>query len=105
MKKILIILAAIVAFSCADEKKDMDSIRKMAKEDAIEKLGLPEGTKFDESTMEISETESIEGATKTYIVKVNVKSQNAAGEEMIESHTMTYKKPEGAKEYELQSFE
>ena len=105
MKKILIILVAIFAFSCANEKQDMDSVRKMAKEDAIEKLGLPEGTKFDESTMEISETESIDGATETYIVKVSVKSQDAAGEEMVETYTMTYKKPEGAKEYELQSFE
>jgi hypothetical protein len=100
MKRFAIILftMAIVA-ACSNKATDEDSLRETARKDIIEKLELPEGTKFTDETMEVSSIpENADGPNVEYIVKVTVKSQNREGEEIIKIHTMRYKKRKDAED-------
>lgn len=115
MKKLVLILltaVAMVACNSNNEKYDEGDLRETAKKDIMEKMDLPEGTKFDEKDMEVSTNpENGEGPNVEYIVKVTIKSQNEDGKEMVETHKMHYKKRENAEakaekeRYELTSFE
>ncbi|MBT0608203.1 hypothetical protein [Aequorivita echinoideorum] len=107
MKKLLVILSAFLVLSCADNKaNDQDEVREVAKRDIIEKLDLPEGTKFNDENIEVTETEMEDGSLGyNYLVKITVKSQDRAGNEIVKTHTMQYKKLEDAKDYELTAFE
>lgn len=96
----------------SDKTNDAETVRETAKKDIIEKLQLPEGTKFDDSTMEVtSNPENGEGPDVEYIVKVTIKSQNEEGKEIVKTHTMHYSKRKNAEEraaeerYELTKFE
>lgn len=111
MKRLALILftMAIVA-ACSNNSTDEDQLRETARQDIIERLDLPEGTKFTQENMEISSNpDNVDGLDFEYIVKVTVKSQNRDGEEIAKVHTMNYKKrqdAQAAKErFELISFE
>jgi len=108
MQKLAFILIAFLVVSCATENKQETVVRELAKKDAIEKLQLPEGTKFIDENIELAETgEDYIGAI--YIVKVTVKSQDREGNEILKTYTLKYKKigEDGLlpKDYELTSFE
>jgi len=110
MKKIAFILISLLIVSCATENNNDEVIRELAKKDIIEKLELPEGTKFNNEDIEVTENNTAEGSLGvTYIVKVTIKSQDENGNEVIKTHTMNYKKlddaSEAAEDYELTSFE
>jgi hypothetical protein len=83
-------------------------VRELAKKDAIIKLQLPEGTKFIDENIEMTETGEASIGT-SYIVKVTVKSQNMEGNEILKTYTLNYKKIGEAglapEDYELTSFE
>ncbi|WP_347372784.1 membrane lipoprotein lipid attachment site-containing protein [Aequorivita sp. Q41] len=111
MKKIAFILVALlVVASCTTENKQEDVVREIAKKDAIEKLQLPEGTTFNNETIEVVETESGDASIGVrYLVKLTIKSQDREGNEIINTHIFNYEKigdrglnPE---DYELISFE
>ncbi|MDC8001455.1 hypothetical protein POV26_10415 [Aequorivita todarodis] len=110
MKKIAFILISLLIVACSTENKQEQVIRELAKKDAIEKLQLPEGTKFNDENIELTETETGEASLGvTYIVKVTVKSQDREGNEILKTYTFNYKKiGEGGlapEDYELVSFE
>ncbi len=110
MKKIAFILISFLIVACSTENKQEAVVRELAKKDAVEKLQLPEGTKFNNENVEVTETETGEAAIGiSYLVKLTIKSQDSEGNEIIETHTMTYKKTgEGGlapEDYELISFE
>ena len=110
MKKLIFILLSILLFSCASENNQEEVIRDLAKKDAIEKLQLPEGTKFNDENIEVTETETGEGSLGvTYLVKITVKAQDREGNEVVKTHTFNYKKlgksGQTAADYELISFE
>lgn len=111
MKRLIMIILTIAVVSCSSDKKtDYDTVREQAKKDAIEKLELPEGTKFNDESVEVSsDPENGEGPNVQYIVKVTVKSQDQSGNEVVKVHTMNYKKREDAQaakdKFELMSFE
>ena len=108
MKKLAFILITLFIVSCSTEGKQEEVVRELAKKDAIEKLQLPEGTKFIDENIELTETgEASIGIS--YIVKVTVKSQDKDGTEILKTYTLKYKKVgEGGlspNDYELTSFE
>ncbi|MCG2419850.1 hypothetical protein K8089_12535 [Aequorivita sp. F47161] len=110
MKKLMFILLTVLIASCSTENKQEEVIRELAKKDAIEKLQLPEGTKFSDENIDVTETETGEGSIGvTYLVKVTIKSQDRDGNEIVKTHTFNYKKVgEGGlapQDYELTSFE
>ncbi|MBK5213447.1 MAG: hypothetical protein JJE55_07290 [Flavobacteriaceae bacterium] len=110
MKKIAFIVISFLIVACSTENKQEAVVRELAKKDAVEKLQLPEGTKFSNENVEVTETETGEASIGiSYLVKLTVKSQDSDGNEIIETHTMTYKKTgEGGlapEDYELISFE
>jgi hypothetical protein len=110
MKKLLFILLATLIASCSTENKQEEVIRELAKKDAIEKFQLPEGTKFSDQNIDVTETGTGEGFIGiTYLVKVTIKSQDRDGNEIVKTHTFNYKKiGEGGlapQDYELTSFE
>ncbi len=110
MKRLAFILVALIIASCATENKNDEVVRELAKKDIIEKLGLPEGTKFKDEDIKFTETEATEGSLGIiYIVKITIKSQDREGNEVIKTHIMNYKKTgDGGlseKDYELISFE
>lgn len=110
MKKLAFILITLLIVSCATENEQENVVRELAKKDAIEKLQLPDGTKFNNENIELTETKTDESAIGiTYIVKVTVKSQDREGNEVLKSYTFNYKKigEDGLspKDYELTSFE
>lgn len=111
MKKLLIILLTFVVVACSsDTKSDQDTVREQAKKDAIEKLQLPEGTKFSDDSVEVTTNpEDGEGPNVEYIVKVTVKSEDQTGKEIVKVHKMHYKKRADAKaakdKFELINFE
>ncbi len=110
MKKIAFILISLLIVSCSTEGKQEEVVRELAKKDAIEKLQLPEGTAFSNENIEITETETGEASIGvSYLVKITIKSQDREGNEIVETHTMNYKKTgEGGlapEDYELISFE
>lgn len=80
MKKIAFILITLLIVSCATENKNDEVVRDLAKKNIIEKLELPEGTKFNNEDIEVTETQAAEGSLGViYIVKVTVKSQDEMG--------------------------
>lgn len=107
----MLILLTIVVVACStDNKPDRDTVREQAKKDVIEKLQLPEGTKFTDDSVEITtDPEDGEGPNVEYIVKITVKSQDQTGKEITKIHKMHYKKradAEAAKDkFELTFFE
>ena len=58
MKKIILVMVSLFVLSCATENKQEDVVRELAKKDAIEKLQLPEGTKFSDENIEVTETKA-----------------------------------------------
>ncbi len=103
-------MISLFVLSCATENKQEEVVRELAKKDAIEKLQLPEGTKFSDENIEVTETKNEEGSLGvTYLVKVTIKSQDREGNEVIKTHTFNYKKTgessSNATDYELTSFE
>ena len=111
MKKLVFILLTMAVVACSsDTKSDKDTVREQAQRDIIEKLQLPEGTKFSDDSVEITtDPADGEGPNVAYIVKVTVKSQDETGQEIIKIHKMHYEKradAEAAKDrFELKSFE
>jgi hypothetical protein len=110
MKNIVFAVLALVIVSCSTEKKQEEVVRELAKKDLIEKLQLPEGTKFSNEDVELKETSTGEASLGvTYLVKITVKSQDRDGNEIVKIYTMNYKKiGEGGlapEDYELTSFE
>lgn len=110
MKKLAFILITLLIVSCSTDNKQENVVRELAKKDAIEKLQLPEGTKFNNENVEITETETAEAPIGVkYIVKVTVKSQDQEGNEVLKTYIFNYKKIGesglSAKDYELISFE
>ncbi|MGO3181711.1 MAG: hypothetical protein ACTIJ9_02655 [Aequorivita sp.] len=110
MKKIAFILITLLIVSCANDSKNDEVVRELAKKNIVEKLDLPEGTKFNNEDIEVTETQAAEGSLGViYIVKVTVKSQDRDGNEVVKTHVMNYKKVgEGGlseRDYELISFE
>lgn len=110
MKKLAFILISLLIVSCSTEKDQEQVVRELAKKDIIEKLQLPEGTKFNDENIEVAETSEGEGIFGvSYLIKITIKSQDSNGNEIVKTHSMTYKKigesglaPE---DYELTSFE
>lgn len=110
MRKIAFILITLLLVSCANENKGEEVVRDLAKKDIIEKLELPNGTKFHDEGIEVTETQASEGSLGIiYIVKVTIKSQDRDGNEIEKTHIMNYKKVgngnQSANDYELISFE
>lgn len=110
MKKIAFILLSLVIASCATENNQENVIRELAKKDAIEKLELPEGTKFNNENIEVTETDVEDGSIGVnYLVKITIKSQDRDGNEIIKTHTFKYNRKDGKgdspKDYEFISFE
>lgn len=110
MKKLTLILITLLMVSCSTEGKQEEVVRELAKKDAIEKLQLPEGTKFSDENVEVKETTTEEASLGvTYLIKITIKSQDSEGNEVVKTHTMNYKKiGEGGlspQDYELISFE
>ena|SRR5690606_19417249 len=110
MKKFAFIMIAFLIVSCSTENKQEEVVRELAKKDIVEKLQLPEGTKFNDENIEVKETPASEGSLGvTYLIKITIKSQDKDGNEIVKTHTMNYKKVgEGglsAEDYELTSFE
>lgn len=110
MKKIAFILITLLIVSCATENKNDNIIREQAKKDVIEKLDLPDGTKFNDEDIQVIESEAEGGSLGvSYIVKITVKSQDREGKEVVKTHVMNYKKlgdaESAAEDYELVSFE
>ena len=73
-------------------------------------LQLPEGTKFNDDDILITEeTKSDAGEITIYIVEATVKSQNQDGKEVLKTYKLHYEKiGEGGldpNDYELTSFE
>jgi uncharacterized protein YcfL len=109
MKKIAIILITLLMVACSTENKQEQVVRELAKKDLVEKLQLPEGTKFNDENIEVTETSTGEASIGvTYLIKITVKSQDRDGNEVVKTHTMNYKKiGEGGlapEDYELTSF-
>lgn len=111
MKKFALILLTIIVAACSSNNTtDEEKVREVAKTDIIKKLDLPEGTKFTDESIEVSQNPEVaDGPNVEYIVKVTVKSENEAGEENVKVYKMHYKKladAEAAKDqFELISFE
>jgi len=103
-------MLTLLVVSCSTDNKQQQVVRELAKKDAIEKLQLPEGTKFNDENIEVIETENGDGILGfTYLIKITVKSQDRDGNEVLKKHTLNYKKiGEGGlspADYELISFE
>ncbi|MDN3725079.1 hypothetical protein QRD02_11850 [Aequorivita sp. SDUM287046] len=110
MKKIAFIFLTLLIVACSSDKKHDNVVRELAKKDVIEKLQLPEGTKFVDEDIEMSEAETPESTLEViYIVKVTVKSEDREGNENIKTYILNYKKidEDGSdpNDYELLSFE
>jgi|SRR5690554_5712217 len=111
MKKLMFIVFTVILVACATDKgSDEDTVRDQAKRDIVDKLELPDGTKFTDESVEVTTNpENGDGPDVEYIVKITVKSQDQTGKEIIEVHRMHYKKradAEAAKDrFELTYFE
>ena len=96
--------------SCSSEKKQMETVRELAVKDIITQLQLPEGTKFNDANVIVSEKASdIEELGATYLVKVTIKSQDNQGTEILKNYTLEYAKIGESglspSDYELISFD
>ncbi len=110
MKKLAFLLITILFLACSTEKEQMQTVRNLAKEDLITQLQLPQGTKFSDNDIVITEKgTALEEMGATYIVTAKIVSQDAAGNEVISTHTLEYVKVgEGGlspNDYELKSFD
>lgn len=111
MKKFALILLTMAVVACSNNKtEDEDHLRETARKDIVEKMDLPEGTIFDDKSMEVTRNpENEDGPNVEYIVKVTVKSQNQDGKEIEKVHRMHYRKKadaEAAKDrFELQTID
>ena len=66
-------MVSLFVLSCATENKQEDVVRELAKKDAIEKLQLPEGTKFSDENIEVTEAKTESGTLGvTYLVKITI---------------------------------
>lgn len=88
----------------------MQTIRDLATHDFIEKLHLPEATKFNHEDIIVSEKGTkLENLGATYAVRITVTSQDHLGRKVFNTHTLTYTKiGEGGlspHDYQLKSFE
>ena len=88
----------------------METVRNLAKWDIITFLQLPEGTSFTDKDISITEkAPEIGEIGVTYVVKVEVVSQDKDGNKKSETHTLEYIKigEQGLSEadYELKSFD
>lgn len=109
MKKIITLLTVCLFFACSTEEKQLETVRALAIKDLQIQLQLPEGTKFDQKDIKVSEKESdIESIESVYVVTFNIKSQDREGNEVVKTHTLEYEKiGEGGlspDDYELKSF-
>ena len=110
MKIFAFAMMALLFFSCSTEKNREEVLRELAQKDAIEKLDLPEGTKFSNEDLEITETQTGEASMGiSYLVKITVKSQDREGNIVTKTHTLTYNLSDGGglapEDYELVSFD
>lgn len=110
MKKTISVAITLFILSCAVGVDQDEVIREMAKRDVIEKLQLPEGTKFSDENIEITETNKDKAKLDiTYLAKVTIKSQDSDGKDIVETYTLSYKKTGGngskPTDYELISFD
>lgn len=80
MKKLFFIIACIFMISYTSEEKKLEAIKNMTLTDITNLLQLPEGTKFNEETIKITEKVSeIEGIGTTSVVKIRFLSQDSRG--------------------------
>ncbi len=92
MKKLAFLFITLLIVACANETRNDDTVRELAKEDIIAEFNLPEGTKFNDEDIVITENKSGDAPLGyTYIVKITVKSQDREGNEIIKVHTKEYK--------------
>lgn len=88
----------------------METVKNMALTDITNLLQLPEGTKFNEETIEITEKVSgNEGIGINYVVKIRILFQDSHGHEQVKEHIIEYAQigDEGLspEDYELISFD
>lgn len=110
MKKLIVVAISMFILSCGTDVKQDEVIREMAKKEVIEKLQLPEGTKFSNENIEITETKNDQDLVDViYLIKVTIKSQDSDGNDVVKTHTLNYKKTGGngsvPEDYELVSFD
>lgn len=111
MKKFVFIFLSLLIIACSSDKStDQDTIREQAKRDVIEKLDLPQGTKFTDDSVEITtDPNNGEGPNVTYLVKITVKSQDNTGKDINKVYKMHYKKradaESAAERFELTDFQ
>ena len=110
LKKLLFLLFTISLFACSTEKEQMETVRNLAVKDMIIQLQLPEGTKFNDEDIVVSEPVSdIEELGAIYVVNVTIKSQDASGAYVLKTHKLEYVKiGKGGldpSDYELKSFD
>lgn len=92
MKKLAFLFITLMIVACSNETRNDDTVRELAKEDIIAEYNLPEGTKFDDEDIEITENKTGDAPLGyTYIVKITVKSQDREGNEVIKTHVREYK--------------
>lgn len=71
----------------------METIRELAVKGIITQLQLPEGTKFNDANIIVSEKVSdIEELGATYVVKVTIKSQDKQENEILKNYILEYAK-------------
>ena len=88
----------------------METVRNLAVKDMIIQLQLPEGTKFNDKDIVVSEPVSdLEELGAIYVVNVSIKSQDASGAFVLNTHKLEYVKiGKGgldSSDYELKSFD
>ena len=110
MKKLLFLLVSVLILACSTEKRQMETVRDLAVKDIITQLQLPEGTKFNDANLIVTEKASaIEEMAATYVVKVAIKSQDEHGIEIVKNHILEYvkigKSGLSPTDYELISFD
>ncbi len=104
MKRFVILLFSTLLFACASDKEDTRTVRDMAIQEVKSELNLPDGTTFNNENIEVTEEPSdTEGVETVYVVKISIKSQDKAGNEMVKTHTLRYEKAENDT-YKLASF-
>jgi hypothetical protein len=110
MRKALLFICLTVFLACSTEKEQQKTVIDLAKKDLMIQLQLPEGTKFNDDDLLITEeTKSDAGEITTYIVEATVKSQDQDGKEILKTYKLQYEKiGEGGldpNDYELISFD
>ncbi|PVW16380.1 hypothetical protein [Marixanthomonas spongiae] len=104
MKRFAILLFSTLLFACASDTDDTQTVRDMAVAEVKKQMDLPEGTTFNKENIEVSkEASSTENVETIYVVKISIKSQDQDGNEIVNTHRLTYKKTD-ENTYELTSF-